>query len=103
MKTLDKKKFQHPNSLQGYESKLRYKKKTILQKLDKNTLSQEKKLNLNNLHIPALSNCKRPFYLNSHVLINYVRYADDWIIGVNGPKSVASKIKEQIEIKEQIN
>jgi group II intron reverse transcriptase/maturase len=30
-----------------------------------------------------------------HVLIHFVRYADDWIIGVNGSKEVAVKIRDE--------
>lgn len=32
----------------------------------------------------------------SFIRVHYVRYADDWLIGVDGPKSLAFDIKEQI-------
>lgn len=85
----------HPDS-----SKLRYKKKKILKKLEeeKETISkEEKKKELKELTHTCLELIKRPYYLNSHINIYYVRYADDWIIGINGPKNTATKIKEEIE------
>jgi group II intron reverse transcriptase/maturase len=30
------------------------------------------------------------------ILIRYVRYADDWIVGINGPKKIAIEIKDEI-------
>ena len=35
-------------------------------------------------------------YLNEGIKIRYVRYADDWMIGIKGPKQLASQIKEEI-------
>lgn len=32
----------------------------------------------------------------SFVTVKYVRYADDWIVGINGPKALASKLKAEI-------
>ena len=86
----------HPAS-----SKLRYKKKKITQKLkeeEETTSKEEKKKLLKELTHTSLELIKRPYYLNSHINIYYVRYADDWIIGINGPKNLATKIKDEIEI-----
>lgn len=30
------------------------------------------------------------------IVIRYVRYADDWILGVNGPRKIAEQIKKQV-------
>lgn len=39
-----------------------------------------------------------PSVIRTGTRIYYVRYADDWIIGVRGPKELAEKIKEEVEI-----
>ena len=31
------------------------------------------------------------------VRVKYIRYADDWIVGVTGPKSLAEQIKDDIQ------
>lgn len=83
----------HPNS-----SKLRYKKQVITKELKENIFSKnEKKIKLKELTHVSLELIKRPYYINKHILIYYIRYADDWIIGINGPKSIATKMKEEIE------
>lgn len=35
---------------------------------------------------------------NGVIKVKYVRYADDWVIGVNGPKELAEKIRAEIGI-----
>ena len=39
-----------------------------------------------------------PSVIRTGTRIYYVRYADDWIIGVRGPKELAVKIKAEVEI-----
>ena len=41
---------------------------------------------------------------HSYIRIRYVRYADDWIIGINGSKNLASEIREKAEsfLKEEL-
>lgn len=41
----------------------------------------------------------------SYIRLHYVRYADDWVIGVTGPKSLASQIKGDIAgfLEEHLN
>lgn len=39
-----------------------------------------------------------PSVIRTGTRIYYVRYADDWVIGVRGPKELAEKIKEEVEI-----
>lgn len=41
----------------------------------------------------------------SYINIRYVRYADDFLIGVNGPRMLAEKIREEIRtfLKERLN
>nr|YP_010003156.1 hypothetical protein JXY92_mgp08 [Ulva torta]AZP40264.1 hypothetical protein [Ulva torta] len=38
-----------------------------------------------------------PSVIRTGTLIYYVRYADDWVIGVRGPRSLAQEIKERVE------
>lgn len=38
-----------------------------------------------------------PSVIRTGTLIYYVRYADDWVIGVRGSKELAQKIKEEVE------
>ncbi len=39
----------------------------------------------------------RPFVANSAgIQVRYVRYADDWVIGINGPKELAVRIREEV-------
>ncbi|MBA1241098.1 nicotine oxidoreductase [Pseudomonas kunmingensis] len=35
---------------------------------------------------------------NGFIRVKYVRYADDWVIGVNGPKELAEKIRAEIGV-----
>lgn len=35
---------------------------------------------------------------SNYISIRYVRYADDFLIGINGPRSLAEKIKEEIRV-----
>nr|BBE20954.1 group II intron reverse transcriptase/maturase [Ulva ohnoi] len=46
-----------------------------------------------------------PSVIRTGTRIYYVRYADDWIIGVRGPKELAQKIKDEVEIflREKLN
>ena len=39
-----------------------------------------------------------PSVIRTGTRIYYVRYADDWVIGVRGPKELAQKIKDEVEI-----
>ena len=43
-----------------------------------------------------LERIKRPSLLNSTIRIEYVRYADDWMIGISGEKASAERIKSDI-------
>src|SRR5262249_47653936 len=42
--------------------------------------------------LPSRDPCDPDF-----VRIKYIRYADDWIIGVTGPRSLAERIKEEVQ------
>jgi group II intron reverse transcriptase/maturase len=39
-----------------------------------------------------------PSFLNPRIRLSYIRYADDWIIGIRGPKNLAVNIKEEVRI-----
>jgi group II intron reverse transcriptase/maturase len=39
-----------------------------------------------------------PSVIRTGTRIYYARYADDWVIGVRGPKELAEKVKEEVEI-----
>jgi hypothetical protein len=61
-----------------------------LDKLAKKQLVKElRQVNLALIEIPN--------HCDSSIKIYYVRYADDWIVGVNGPKAVANKIYAEIQ------
>jgi len=55
------------------------------------TLVRElKKLKLQRVKLKAYRDDSIP------IRIKYIRYADNWIVGVNGPRSIAEKIKQEI-------
>lgn len=79
------------------QAKLRNQKKIIQKILKENLISkEEKKSVLKELTRVSLELIKLPYYLKSHVHIYYVRYADDWLIGINGPRNLVSQIKEEV-------
>lgn len=76
---------------------LRSKSKYLNNKLKNNNhkLNERKEI-LKELTLTSLELIKNPYYIKSKVKVYYVRYADDWLIGINGPKQLAQKIKEEI-------
>lgn len=46
-----------------------------------------------------------PSYIRTGTRIYYVRYADDWVIGVRGPRSLALEVKEEVEtfLRQKLN
>jgi group II intron reverse transcriptase/maturase len=78
-------------------AKLRYEKKKIINSLKNNDQNKtERKQKLKDLKTISLELLKKPYYIKSKIRVYYVRYADDWLIGVNGPKQLAKEIKEDL-------
>lgn len=61
------------------------------------TLSIRKEL-IRRLHTLRIQRTQLPAYKDESVpiRINYVRYADDWIVGINGPRHIAEEIKNKV-------
>lgn len=77
-------------------------KKRLLVKLtNKNLTLEEKSALIKESRSVSLQLIKIPETIKHHCFIYYVRYADDWIVGVNGPTSVAKAIK--LDIKDFLN
>ncbi len=55
---------------------------------DKNILQEIKRLNLERVKMPS--------QICTEVRIRYVRYADNWVVGIRGPKTLAVKLKQEI-------
>lgn len=71
--------------------KMHYRKKKLetIDGSDRDDLIKEiKELNNELMNIPSSIND------SSFIRIKYIRYADDWMIGVNGPKNLAIKIRQ---------
>nr|YP_010448260.1 hypothetical protein NRL16_pgp029 [Symbiochloris sp. SG-2018]UTQ75741.1 hypothetical protein [Symbiochloris sp. SG-2018] len=58
-------------------------------------LLQRHKL-LKELKITQLKLLKIPLTIRNKIHIYYVRYADDWIIGINGPKTLAKRLESEM-------
>jgi group II intron reverse transcriptase/maturase len=89
---------QEPSSQRSKEYKhLSYEISKIhkkLQKFDKK--SDEYKSLLQDLKSKKRERMKVPSLANKRIRIEYVRYADDWMIGVSGEKSLANKLKTEV-------
>lgn len=79
----------------------------FMAELDKR--SEEYKVLLKELKILKKERENTPSLANKHIQIEYVRYADDWIIGVRGEKALAYELKTEIgeflnlELKQQLH
>jgi len=74
-------------------------KETRISRIDRRNLSKAK---LSELRKEKLSNAYKKGLVRtdikdpSYIKVNYIRYADDFLIGFSGPKSTALKIKKRI-------
>jgi len=50
-----------------------------------------------NIYFTELDEWVRQKYRKIEYCINYTRYADDWLIGIRGPKQIATEIKNELE------
>jgi group II intron reverse transcriptase/maturase len=65
-----------------------------MQKLDKK--SKEYKILLKELKTLKKEKSKVPSLATKEILIEYVRYADDWIIGIKGDQALAKELKAEV-------
>ena len=73
------------------------KKRLSVKLTNKNITQDEKRALLKEFRSVSLQLIKIPDTIKHHCFIYYVRYADDWIVGVNGPASTAKAIKFDIK------
>jgi len=77
-------------------SPLNTKKKKLTKLLNKVEESEEKRKLIKELRALNLKALKVPKRFKKTVHLYYVRYADDWILGINGPKTLAKQLKLEI-------
>jgi nicotine oxidoreductase len=69
--------------------------RSIEKQLDQNLLDHTRKSLIKRIKELKIESTKIP-YMKSGLKAYYVRYADDWIIGINGPASNTKKLKNKI-------
>lgn len=61
--------------------------------------SEDRALKAKEVRAAKLANMKVPSGSNdgSFIRLKYVRYADDWCVGINGPKALAEQVRNQVK------
>jgi len=87
-----------PKKLSREYKKLTARIYSIRKKLKATTEEEERRALMARMKSEVAARLSVPTYEDDGRLITvkYVRYADDWIVGINGPKALANKLREEI-------